>query len=107
MRTLVKLLALIWIVWGSLSAGSTIFLWLSSWDVTAAYGVSLLGMVPLIGPVVASLIAPEVWEMSLPFALGEFAGGYALLAVALILDRGAREREAQAAAKAGDTSDPA
>ena len=98
MRSILFAVGLLWAVWGSLTAGATVFLWLApTWDVSVAYGVSGFAMTPVLGGIAASFLAPDVWGRSVIFALTELCGGYVVLGFASVLQGGARERK-----KAGD-----
>lgn len=61
---LLGLIAFAWLVWAVTLSGLTVFLYLSTgtgaWDGHLSYSVSALGLIPVIGGVIASFMADTV-----------------------------------------------
>lgn len=72
------LVAFVWLIWSITFAGLTVFMYLGTgpdgWDAHLAYGVSLLGLVPLIGGIIASFMADTVHGWGFLHAAFNFLG---------------------------------
>lgn len=81
--------AFLWYVWSFTFAGLTVFLYLGTgpdaWDGHLAYAVSAVGLIPIIGGIVATFMSDAVHGWGVLHALVNFLGYIPLAIIAAMI----------------------
>lgn len=83
------LAAIIWFMWSFTFAGLTVFLYLGTgpgaWDGHLAYALSAVGLIPIIGGIVATFMSEAVHGWGVLYALTNFLGYVPLAVIAAMI----------------------
>jgi hypothetical protein len=92
--TILGLVGFGWFIWATTLSGMLMFAYLGAkgWDAHLAYGVSLVGLTPLIGGIIASFMAEPTTGWGFFHALFNLVGWVVLFGIAGSLGAGRRRK---------------